>query len=151
MLAEGCTPVRAAPGAVRAAILDAATLARIIPGAESVVRAPDGAFTAILGLGVGPFRGRQTVRIRVDEARANTLLVSGHADGPFGAGRATGGIDLLPTAQGGTVIAWHYEGEVHGPVALAGSVILRLSAAAFTAGVFRALGRSLGARCPPAK
>ncbi|WP_338663132.1 SRPBCC domain-containing protein [Pararoseomonas sp. SCSIO 73927] len=145
--AEGRIPLRAVPTAVRAAILDPAVLARIIPGAERVAGDGEGGYTAVLGLGVGPFRGRQAVALRAEDG-AGGLAVSGRADGPFGSGTATGRIDLLPEA-GGTLLCWRYDGAVRGPVSLAGPLLLRLSATAFTAGVFRALKRLLEERSRP--
>lgn len=136
--AEGRVLVRAPPAAIRAAILDPAILARIIPGAERVTRGPDGAFTATLRLGVGPFRGSQTVTVRVDGEAGGELSVSGHATGPFGSGDATGRILLHPEG-GGTAIAWRYDGKVDGPVAFAGPFLLRLPATAFTTRVFMRL------------
>lgn len=144
MVAEGRTPVRAAPEAVRRAVLDPDFLLRIIPGAETVTRAPDGTFTARLGLGVGPFRGHQTVTLRVErEDPPHGLAVAGRATGPFGSGEATGRIDLLPDGHGGTAVAWRYDGAVSAPVALAGPRLLRLAATAFTGRVFAALARLL--------
>ena len=136
--AEGRTFVHAPPEAIRVVILDPTFLARIMPGAERVTRGPDGAFTATLGLGVGPFRGRQTVTLRVESKVGAKLSVSGHAIGPFGSGDATGHIQLDPNG-GGTLIAWCYDGKVRGPVALVGRLLLRLSATAFTTSVFRRL------------
>ncbi len=136
--AEGRTLVRAPPEAIRAVILDPTILARIMPGAERVTRGQDGTFTATLGLGVGLFRGRQTVTLRVESEIGGKLSVSGHATGPFGSGDATGHIQLYPDG-GGTLIAWRYDGKVNGPVTLVGPLLLRLSATAFTTRVFRRL------------
>lgn len=139
MRADGRAHVGAPPNMVRAAILDPAVLARIIPGAESVTRDGDGTFIATLGLGVGPFRGRQTVTLRA-EAAGDGLAVSGRAAGPFGSGEAAGRLALHPEGEG-TLILWRYEGRVNGPVALAGARLLRLSAAAFVGRTFANLRR----------
>ena len=136
--AEGRVAIRASVEAVHAAMLDPVILGQIIPGALRVTRAADGTFTAVLQFGVGFFRGRQTVALRLDEQADGRFSLSGQGAGPIGTGTATGHIQLRP--QGGhTVLTWRYAGTIAGSVTLVGPFLLRLSATAFTTRVFRRL------------
>ncbi|WP_111418050.1 molybdopterin cofactor-binding domain-containing protein, partial [Rhodoplanes roseus] len=85
---RGETLVPASPEAVWAMLLDADTLAALIPGSHGVTRISDTHFRAEVSLGVGPVKGRYRAEVRLfdlDPPRAATL--EGTATGALGAAR----------------------------------------------------------------
>ena len=138
----GRTEVPAAPAAVLAALLDPAVLAALIPGADSVEQSGEGQFRALLSYGVGSLRSRYQVELDLSgRDHAQAILMQGSSRGGLGGGSATGRVALHQARPGRTSIAWSYEGEVTGAVALAGDTLLRMSARLFVHRFFAALSR----------
>ena len=131
--------------AVRDALLDPACLARAIPGAHAVERLAERQFGARLRFGVGPLHSVYSVELVVDgPADGFEFTVSGFSQGGLGTGRAMGVVRLLALPRARTGIEFEYQGDIGGPVALAGSTLLTATARAFCAEFFRRLARDLG-------
>jgi 2-furoyl-CoA dehydrogenase large subunit len=138
---EGEAHVPAPPEAIWAMLLDADTLASIIPGAHSVEKLSDSRFRADVTLGVGPVKGRYKAEIALsdlDPPRAATL--AGAVVGALGSGSGSGRITLTPDA-GGTRVSYRYEAAVGGKVASVGDRLLSGAARVVIGGFFTALGR----------
>lgn len=130
---------------VRDALFDPGRLARAIPGAQSVDQLDAGRFGARLDFGVGPFRSVYAVELVVSASdRPFEFTVSGYSAGGLGNGRATGQVRLLTQPRSRTTIEWTYDGDIGGPVALAGRTLLAGAARVFCARFFDQLIRDLG-------
>lgn len=142
MSGSGRVVVAAAPDAVWAALLDPMVLQRIIPGAERVERIGAARFRAVLVFGVGWLGSRCEAGLELSELeRPCRLTLVGDGAGLFGGGSAAGHVTLAAGAPGSTVLSWRYTGTVHGPVALAGSRLLRIASGRFVDGFFAGLVR----------
>ena len=138
---EGEARVPAPPEAIWAMLLDADTLASIIPGAHSVEKLSDTRFRADVTLGVGPVKGRYKAEITLsdlDPPRAATL--SGSVAGALGSGLGSGRVTLV-LEEGGTRVSYRYEAAVGGKVAAVGDRLLSGAARVVIGGFFTALGR----------
>jgi 2-furoyl-CoA dehydrogenase large subunit len=143
---DGEARVPAPPEAIWAMLLDADTLASIIPGAHSVEKLSDTRFRADVTLGVGPVKGRYKAEITLsdlDPPRAATL--AGSVVGALGSGAGSGRITLAPD-EGGTRVSYRYEAAVGGKVAAVGDRLLSGAARVVIGGFFTALGRKAGGR-----
>lgn len=141
----GTARLRAAPPEVWAMLLDADTLAAVIPGAHSVERTSPTAFRAVVTLGVGPVTGRYLAEVSLgdlDPPRSATL--NGRVDGSLGFGGGTGRITLTPDGDG-TALAWSYEAFVGGKVASIGGRLLEGAARVVIGQFFAALAGTAGA------
>lgn len=127
-----CVTVDAPRGGVWDALLDPAVLKDLVHGAESVELTEPNLYVARLSYGVGTFRSRYVVEIRVSELdRPSSLRLSGHSNGALGRGEASALVTMTEPAPGKTTIAWDYTGTVHGTVALAGMALLGKAASHF--------------------
>lgn len=138
---SGRTVVRAPREAVWAALLDPAVLVRLIPAARTVERLDEVTYCATLGLGVGPLHSEYRVQLQlanVDGPRSVEL--AGESKGGLGGGDARGYVTLTERG-GGTVLAWRFEGAVHGAISRVGGPVLRFATRLFVARFFAELGR----------
>ncbi len=141
---SGEAQVQAAPTEVWRLLLDADTLAAIIPGAHAVEKISDTQFRAEVTLGVGPVKGRYRASIELsdfDPERAVTL--SGSVMGVLGSGRGSGRITLAGEG-GGTTISYTYDAEIGGKVAAVGGRLLDGAVRLVIRQFFEALARSIG-------
>lgn len=139
---EGQVRVTAPPEAIWAMLLDADTLAAIIPGCHGVTKLSDTCFKADVTLGVGPVQGRYRAEIKLsdlDPPRAATL--TGSMSGALGTGVGSGRVTLTEAADGFTLIGYSYEAVVGGKVAAIGGRLLDGAAKAIIGQFFGALAR----------
>jgi 2-furoyl-CoA dehydrogenase large subunit len=144
----GEAKVDAPPEAVWAMLLDADTLASIIPGAHGVQKLSGTHFRAEVTLGVGLVKGRYKAEVKLsdlDPPRAVTL--SGSVTGALGFGSGAGRIELAPE-NGGTRLRYSYEAEIGGKVASVGGRLLDAAARLVIRQFFEALARRAA---PPAQ
>jgi 2-furoyl-CoA dehydrogenase large subunit len=147
LMGEGEARVGAPPEAVWAMLLDADTLASIIPGAHDVKKLSPTHFRADVTLGVGPVKGRYKADIELSDLeplRAATL--TGSVTGGLGSGGGSGRITLAPEEAGGTRIAYTYEAAVGGKVASVGGRLLDGAARVIIGQFFTALARKAGGK-----
>jgi 2-furoyl-CoA dehydrogenase large subunit len=143
---NGEADIAAAPERIWQMLLDATTLAAIIPGAHDVQKASDTEFRADVTLGVGPVKGRYRAIIRLSEfdpPRAVTL--NGEVAGLLGSGRGKGHIKLRAAGENRTALTYDYEAEIGGKVASVGGRLLDSAAGFVIRQFFEALSRQLGA------
>lgn len=143
---EGAGAITVAAGreVVLAALLDPASLRRIVPGAESIDRLDDGRFRAVLRLGVGRLSGRYAAELGINPGTAPGVLeLSGRSSGPLGWGHAAARVTLTGQRRG-TRIAWIFDGVIGGIVTLAGQPVLTIASRLFITRFFAGLQRALG-------
>ena len=134
----GTVLVPAEPEAARAALLEPAVLRHAVPAAETLEHLGGGRYRAVISLGVGPLRVRQTVELTVRE-EAGALRLAGTSHGALAHGHATGQAAFEAAGPGHTRVTWRYEGAVGGAAALTGRTALVLTARAFAARFFARL------------
>lgn len=121
---EGVRRVGLPPERVWSMLLDAPTLAAVIPGAHAVEKLSATQFRADVTLGVGPVRGRWRAEIGLyDPEPPRAITLTGSARGALGFARGSGRVTLEPQ-RGGTKIAYHYEAEIGGKLAAVGGRLL---------------------------
>lgn len=153
---EGVAFVALPRDAALATLLDPATLRRLVPGADAVERVGQGRYRAVVSLGVGPLRLRQTVELRVAVTPPGTaapgpgapipLEIVGSSSGALARGHAVAAVRLDPAGPGRTRVAWRYEGTVAGAAALAGGAALSATARVFVGRFFANLGATSSGR-----
>lgn len=122
------------------ALLDPAVLKDLVHGADSVEMPEPDLYVARLSYGVGTFRSRYVVEIRVSDLdRPSSLRLSGHSNGGLGRGEASALVTFADAGSGSTRIAWDYTGVVSGTVALAGMALLGKAASHFVDRFFEGL------------
>jgi 2-furoyl-CoA dehydrogenase large subunit len=137
--------VTAAPQAIWDMLLDADTLASIIPGSHGVEKISDTHFRAEVTLGVGPVTGRYKANIELsDLVPPQSVTLTGIVTGALGDGRGTGHIRLTPNADGTTTLSYDYDAEIGGKVASIGGRLLDGAAKIVIRQFFAALARRTG-------
>lgn len=146
---NGHTIVSAGPAAVWAALLDAAVLQQVIPGAETVEQHAPGAYRAALSFGVGKLRGRYATQLRLSNVDPpHRLDLAGNSRGRFGQGWARAHVTMAGPPDGPTEITWRYDGGVSGMVAYAGRPLLQVAAHLFVERFFTTLAKRFDAAGP---
>lgn len=141
MTGSGATVIAAPPERIWDMLLDADALASIIPGCHGVKKLSPTHFQADVTLGVGPVKGRYKADVSLfdlDAPKAATL--SGAVSGALGSGGGKGRITLTPEGAS-TRIAYTYEANVGGKVAMVGGRLLDGAAKVIIGQFFVALGR----------
>jgi 2-furoyl-CoA dehydrogenase large subunit len=129
-------------------LLDADTLAAIIPGCHAVDKLSDTHFQADVTLGVGPVKGRYRAEVRLsDLVPPRSATLHGSAHGALGFGRGTGHVILTLTATG-TQLSYRYRAEFGGKAAAIGGRLLDAAAQLIIRQFFAALARRGGGGKP---
>ena len=126
--------VPAPPSAVWAALNDPAILKECLPGCESLERAGDNAFQAVMATRVGPVSARFTGRVTmsdIDPPNAYTLHFEGQG-GAAGFARGEARITLAPEGERQTSLHYAAKAQVGGKLAQIGSRLVDGAAAKMT-------------------
>ena len=126
--------VPAPPSAVWAALNDPAILKECLPGCESLERAGDNAFQAVMAARVGPVSARFTGRVTmsdIDPPNAYTLHFEGQG-GAAGFARGEARITLAPDGDQQTSLHYAAKAQVGGKLAQIGSRLVDGAAAKMT-------------------
>jgi 2-furoyl-CoA dehydrogenase large subunit len=122
---EGAVSVPVPAEKIWAMLLDPRELAAVIPGCKALDKIGDNEYRADVNIGIGPVRGRYEARVRLfDLNEPRSLKLAGEGVGALGAARGEGGIELTPTAEGGTRVTYRYAVEIGGKVAAVGGRML---------------------------
>ncbi len=125
---EGTATIAATPDEIWRAILDPASLARLLPGCERLEAIDENTYAADVTVRVGPVTGRYTARVRLSELQPpHSLRLDGDGGGTLGTGSGTAWIVLQP-ADGSTRIEYRWEAEAGGKVAAVGGRMLESAA-----------------------
>jgi 2-furoyl-CoA dehydrogenase large subunit len=142
---EGEADVAAPREAVWAMLLEAETLAAIIPGAHGVEKLSPEHFTATVTLGVGPVKDRYEADVRLSDIdRLNSVTLTGKVTGKLGSGGGKGLIRLSDLPEGGTRLNYTYVATVGGKVASVGGRLLDGAARVIIGQFFQSLARHAG-------
>ena len=139
--------VPAPPPAVWAALNDPTILKECLPGCESLERAGDNAFQAVMATRVGPVSARFTGRVTmsdVDPPNAYTLHFEGQG-GAAGFARGEARVTLAPESDGQTSLHYAAKAQVGGKLAQIGSRLVDGAAAKITEDFFTRFVERLGA------
>jgi uncharacterized protein len=125
------------PAAVWAFVADPEKVGHCLPDVIQVTVKDATHFDAVVGVGVGPVRGRFTFRFEMqpdEAARRMRMTISG---GGFGSAvDLTAGADIVPGAAGGTTLNWNGSAVMRGPVAAVGGRVLDAQAKKLIAQTF---------------
>jgi len=139
--------VPAPPAAVWAALNDPAILKECLPGCESLERAGDNAFQAVMATRVGPVSARFTGRVTmsdIDPPNAYTLHFEGQG-GAAGFARGEARITLAPEGERQTSLHYAAKAHVGGKLAQIGSRLVDGAAAKMTDDFFTRFVERVGA------
>jgi carbon monoxide dehydrogenase subunit G len=147
--------VPAPPSVVWASLNDPAILKECLPGCESLERAGDNAFQAVMATRVGPVSARFTGRVTmsdIDPPNAYTLHFEGQG-GAAGFARGEARITLAPEGERQTSLHYAAKAQVGGKLAQIGSRLVDGAAAKMTDDFFtrfvERVGAAAGGRPPP--
>lgn len=142
---EGEADVSSPREAVWHMLLEAETLAAIIPGAHGVQKLSPDHFTATVTLGVGPVKDKYEADVRLSDIdHLNSVTLTGVVTGRLGSGGGTGVIRLSDLPGGGTRLHYSYVATVGGKVASVGGRLLDGAARVIIGQFFQSLARHAG-------
>lgn len=146
MTGEGSTIVAATVDRVWDMLLDADTLAAVIPGCHSVEKISATHFRADVTLGVGPVKGRYKADVKLSDLDPpHGVTLTGAVSGALGSGGGSGRVSLASVPEGAR-ISYTYEASIGGKVAMVGARLLDGAARVVIGQFFAALGnRAAGA------
>ena len=142
--------VPAPPSVVWASLNDPAILKECLPGCESLERAGDNAFQAVMATRVGPVSARFTGRVTmsdIDPPNAYTLHFEGQG-GAAGFARGEARITLAPEGERQTSLHYAAKAQVGGKLAQIGSRLIDGAAAKIADEFFARFSERLAAATP---
>ena len=122
---NGQEQIPADPSAVWAFVNDPEKVGHCLPDVIQVTVKDPTHFDAIVGVGLGPVRGRFTFKFELQPDQAARRMNMKIAGGGLGSAvDLTAGADILPAAAGGTTLNWSGSAVMRGPVAAVGGRVL---------------------------
>lgn len=122
---SGQERIPADPAKVWAFVNDPEKIGRCLPDVVDVKVSDPTHFDALVKVGVGPVRGKFTMKFELQPdavSRRMNMKISG---GGFGSALdLTAGAEVVPTAEGATTLNWQGEAVMRGPVAAVGGRVL---------------------------
>jgi hypothetical protein len=122
---SGQEQIPADPAAVWAFVTDPAKVGGCLPEVKEVTVHDRTHFDAVVGVGVGPVRGKFKLKFELqpdETARRMNLKISGGGLGS--AIDLTAGADIVPAPEGRTTLNWTGSAVMRGPVAAVGGRVL---------------------------
>lgn len=122
---NGQEQIPADPATVWAFVTDPAKVGSCLPDVREVTVHDPTHFDAVVGVGVGPVRGKFTFKFELQPdaaARRMDMKISGGGLGS--AMDLTAGADIVPGEGGGSVLNWGGSAIMRGPVAAVGGRVL---------------------------
>lgn len=142
---EGVARVAAPRQQVWDMLLDAETLASVIPGAHGIEKPSPTEFTADVTLGIGPVKGRYKARVGLHDLQApESLTLKGTTTGALGFGNGSGAVVLKEPTPGQTEIHYQYQVVIGGKVASIGGRLLDGAARVVVGQLFDGLAAKAG-------
>jgi carbon monoxide dehydrogenase subunit G len=134
---SGQEQIPADTGSVWAFVTDPEKIAQCLPDVKEVTVHDPTHFDAVVGVGVGPVRGKFKFRFELQPdqaARRMTMKISG---GGFGSAiDLTAGADIVPAGERRTTLNWSGSAVMRGPVAAVGGRVLDAQAQKLIAQTF---------------
>jgi 2-furoyl-CoA dehydrogenase large subunit len=144
LTARDSVDIPAAPSAVFDALLDADTLAAIIPGCHALEATGEHTYWADVTLGVGMVRARFDAKVSLSELdRPHSLRLSGSGSSSMGSADGSAKIRLSETETGTTRLAYDYQTSVSGKIAAVGGRILDSASSLIIGRIFARLSERL--------
>ena len=129
--------IAADPAAVWAFVNDPEKVGRCLPDVKEVTVIDRTHFDAVVGVGVGPVRGKFKFKFELqpdEAARRMNMKITG---GGFGSAvDLTAGADIVPAPASGTLLKWSGAAVMRGPVASVGGRVLDAQAQKLIAQTF---------------
>ena len=133
---SGQEQIPADPATVWAFVNDAEKVGHCLPDVIQVTVRDPTHFDAIVGVGVGPVRGRFTFKVELQPDEATRRMNMKIAGGGLGSAvDLTAGADILPAGEG-TTLNWSGSAVMRGPVAAVGGRVLDAQAKKLIAQTF---------------
>ena len=133
---EGREDIPADPAAVWAFVNDPDKVGHCLPEVIQVTVRDPTHFDAIVGVGVGPVRGKFTFKFELQPDEAARRITMKIAGGGLGSAvDLTAGADIVP-AERGTTLNWSGSAVMRGPVAAVGGRVLDAQAKKLIAQTF---------------
>jgi carbon monoxide dehydrogenase subunit G len=138
--------------AVWRALNDPEILRQAIPGCESLERAGDNAFKAVVSSRIGPIAARFNGNVRLSDLNPpNSYTLTGEGSGGA-AGNAKGVAKVrLEPAQGGTRLIYDVDAQISGKLAQIGSRVVDAAAKMLAGQFFDRFGKVVVGEAPPPK
>lgn len=122
---SGQERIPANPDTVWTFVNDPEKVGHCLPDVLEVIVHDPTHFDAVVRVGVGPVRGKFKFKLELQPdaaARRMNMKISG---GGFGSAiDLTAGSDIIPAAEGGTMLNWSGDAVMRGPVAAVGGRVL---------------------------
>ena len=134
---NGQEQIAADAGVVWAFVTDPEKVGRCLPELKELAVHDSTHFDAVVGVGVGPVRGRFKFRFELQpdaQARRISMKISGGGLGS--AVDLTAGADVLESGPGKTTLNWNGSAVMRGPVAAVGGRVLDAQAQKLIAQTF---------------
>ena len=134
---SGQEQITADPGAVWAFVTDPEKVGHCLPDVIQVTVKDATHFDAIVGVGVGPVRGKFTFKFELQPNQAVHRVDMKIGGGGFGSAiDLTAAADVVPGADGSTMLNWSGSAVMRGPVAAVGGRVLDAQAQKLIAQTF---------------
>ena len=134
---KGQEQITADPATVWAFVNDPEKVGHCLPDVKEVIVHDPTHFDAVVGVGVGPVRGKFKFKVELqpdEAARRMNLKITG---GGFGSAvDLTAGADIVPGPDAGTTLHWNGAAVMRGPVAAVGGRVLDAQAQKLIAQTF---------------
>jgi len=143
---SGQEQIVADPAAVWAFVNDPDKVGHCLPDVKEVTVVDATHFDAVVGVGVGPVRGKFKFKFELqpdEAARRINMKITG---GGFGSAvDLTAGADIVPAPAAGTILKWNGAAVMRGPVASVGGRVLDAQAQKLIAQTFANVREKLSA------
>jgi uncharacterized protein len=134
---KGQEQIPADPATVWAFVNDPEKVGQCLPDVIHVTVRDTTHFDAVVGVGVGPVRGKFTFKFELQPDEATRRMNMKIAGGGLGSALdLTAGADILPAPEGGTTLNWSGSAVMRGPVAAVGGRVLDAQAQKLIAQTF---------------
>jgi uncharacterized protein len=121
----GQEEIAADPATVWAFVNDPERVGHCLPDVREVTVHDPTHFDAVVGVGVGPVRGKFKFRFELQPNEATRRLDMKISGGGLGSAvDLTAGADIVPADSGGTLLKWGGSAVMRGPVAAVGGRVL---------------------------
>jgi carbon monoxide dehydrogenase subunit G len=136
--------LNATPAQVWKILMDAGSLARVVPGISKLEKISDNAYRSTLNIGLGPVSGSFNGHIQLDNIiEEESFTLKAKQESKIGNANATIGIRLLPANNEQTTIDFDGEVQLSGLVASMGQRIIGGVSGTLTKQFFQNLEKEL--------
>jgi carbon monoxide dehydrogenase subunit G len=144
---SGQEQIAADPSDVWAFVNDPEKVGRCLPDVKEVTIVDPTHFDAVVGVGVGPVRGKFKFKFELQPDEASRRMSMKISGGGFGSAvDLTAGADIVPAPPAGTILKWNGAAVMRGPVASVGGRVLDAQAQKLIAQTFANVREKLSAQ-----